>query len=175
MEIFYVKKSEFLKQVKMADLEQVSDGRQYKSREKYLEHLCGLYLVKNLAKKIYNVKNSEIEIVGGKPFFKSREMFFSVSHSENLVVVGVAKDDIGLDVEFVKPRDFKKIMTHYGFEIENPTAEEFYRFWTLHEAEIKLGRTPVSKFSIPFLQEYYLSCVSSSPMVSSFDVVNLFG
>ena len=64
MEIFYVEKSEFLKQVKMADLEQVSDGRQYKSREKYLEHLCGLYLVKNLAKKIYNVKNSEIEIVG---------------------------------------------------------------------------------------------------------------
>lgn len=173
MEIFYIDKSEFLQHFSLLELEKYSDGRKYKSQEKYLEHLCGLYLVKNIAMKIYNIKNTDIEIISDKPFFKSRELYFSVSHSKNIVAVAFSKYDIGLDVEFIKKRDFKSIMNHYNFEIENPSAREFYKFWTLHEAEIKLGQAPVSKFSIPMNDEYYLSCVSSTPLISSFEIVKL--
>ena len=62
MEIFYLKKSEFLKSVNKASLENFSDGREYSSEEKYFEHLCGLFLVKFIAKHFYEINDVEIEI-----------------------------------------------------------------------------------------------------------------
>lgn len=173
MEIFYVEKSEFIQNVSILDLEKYSDGREYQSKEKYIEHLCGLYLVKNIASKYYGVKSLEFEVLNSKPYFKNREIFFSISHSKNIVAVGFSKNDIGLDVEFKKQRDFQNIVAHYGIEISDLNADKFYRFWTLHEAEIKLGKTPMSKFSVSLNEEYYLSCVSTVPMVSSFEIVKL--
>ena len=50
MEIYYLKKDEFLKSINREELEKFSDGRKYLSEEKYLEHLCGIFLTKYVNK-----------------------------------------------------------------------------------------------------------------------------
>ena len=87
MDIFYIRKNEFLSSVDKAALEKFSDGREYNSQDKKLEHLCGLFLTKFIAKNIYDVNNLEIEICNRKPFFVSREIFFSISHSKDIILV----------------------------------------------------------------------------------------
>lgn len=170
MEIYYLKKDEFLKSINREELEKFSDGRKYLSEEKYLEHLCGLYLIKYVAKYYYDVKNPEIEYQNGKPFFKSREICFSISHSNNIVLVAFNNRNIGVDVEYMRPRDYQKIMKRYDCMDENITKEGFYRFWTLHEAEIKLGSKVKSSYSAMLEDAYMITCVSDDVLVINADI-----
>lgn len=170
MEIYYLKKDEFLKSINREELEKFSDGRKYLSEKKYLEHLCGLYLIKYVAKYYYDVKNPEIEYQNGKPFFKSREICFSISHSNNIVLVAFNNRNIGVDVEYMRPRDYQKIMKRYDCMDENITKEGFYRFWTLHEAEIKLGSKVKSSYSAMLEDAYMITCVSDDVLVTNADI-----
>ena len=167
MEIYYLKKDEFLKSVSRESLEIFSDGREYQSEDKYLEHLCGIFLTKFIAKHIYDIKNLEIEYKNGKPFFKSCEVCFSISHSNNIVLVAFNNRNIGVDVEFMLPRDYQKILNRYNVEHKNPTKIEFYRFWTLHEAEIKLNRNVRSLYSTMLEKDYLITCVSDDVLVAN--------
>lgn len=166
MDIYYLKKDEFLKSISREELEKFSDGRKYASDDKFLEHLCGIFLTKYVAKNIYNIENLEIEYNNGKPFLKSGEIYFSISHSNNIVLVAFNNRNIGIDVEYMSPRDYKKIMKRYGHMDENITKEGFYRFWTLHEAEIKLGSKVKSSYSSMLEDEYMVTCVSDDVLVT---------
>lgn len=167
MEIYYLKKDEFLNSVNKESLKTFNDNRVFSSEEKYFEHLCGLFLVKFVAKHVYNLKNMDIELKNSKPFFKSNEMYFSISHSMDIVLVGFNNANIGVDIEYMYPRNFKKIMARYNKNVVNPTKKEFYRFWTLHEAEIKLGTLSKAMFATSLENDYALSCVSDDVFVSN--------
>lgn len=173
MEIFYTEENKFLENIGFAALEKFSDGRCFGSQEKYIEHLCGIYLVKSIAKDFYNIKNPEIIKINSKPYFKNSDIKFSLSHSGNIAAAAFHTENIGLDVEKISQRNYKKIMKRYGIIRENPTAENFYKFWTLHEAEIKLGTKSVSKFVRPLPEDYMLSCVSDVPILSDFAVYRI--
>ena len=140
MDIFYIRKNEFLSSVDKAALEKFSDGREYNSQDKKLEHLCGLFLTKFIAKNIYDVNNLEIEICNRKPFFVSREIFFSISHSKDIILVAFNNYDIGVDVEYMRKCNYKAIMSRYNAVDagEEPAQKDFYKFWTMHEAQIWL-------------------------------------
>lgn len=173
MEIYYLRKSEFLKSVTRKSLETFSDGREYKSEEKYLEHLCGIFLTKFIARQIYDVKQREIEYRNGKPFFKSNEIFFSISHSNDIVLVAFNNKNIGVDVEYMCSRNYKKIMDRYEQKNSNPSRKEFYRFWTFHEAEIKLNSHVKSLFSTMLGEDYMITCVSDDILVTNFTIKQL--
>lgn len=174
MEIFYLKKSEILKSVDKISLESFSDGREYSSVEKYLEHLLGLFLTKFIAKHFYGINDLEIEIRNNKPFFKNNDLFFSVSHSKDVVLVAFNNKNIGADVEYIFERkNFKAIMERLGEKVENPTCEEFYRFWTLYEAKVKLNEDIKSLYVTKLEKDYMLSCVSADVLVSDFCVKKL--
>ena len=174
MKIFYIEKDKFLQNIDIETLEQFSDGRVYKSQEKYIEHLCGLYLVKNVAKNFYNIENPEIEIKNSKPFLKNCNLFFSISHSENIVAAAFHNKNIGFDIEKIKQRNYEEILERYDIKKDNPSLEDFYKFWTLHEAQIKLGNSYVSSFTIPFGKDYILSCVSDEVIISEFDIIKWY-
>lgn len=171
MEIFYLKKSEFLKSINRESLEYFSDGREYSSEEKYFEHLCGLFLVNFIAKSVYEIDNIEIERVGKKPFLKGRELFFSISHSKDIIAVAFNNSNVGFDIEFIQNRpNFEAIMERFGKKVDNPTLEDFYKFWTFYEAEYKLDTEVKSVFSSKIENDYMLTCVSEDPLVSTFVV-----
>ena len=52
MDIFYLKKSEFLPNIDPNSLKKFSDGRIFKSKDKEEEHLLGIFLTKFIAKYI---------------------------------------------------------------------------------------------------------------------------
>lgn len=173
MEIYYLKKEEFLNSIDINSLKKFSDNREFSSEEKYLEHLCGLFLTKFIAKQVYNIKNTEIELKNKKPYFKNNEIYFSVSHSKNIVLVGFNNANIGVDTEYMYPRNYQKIMDRYNKNIVNPTKKDFYRFWTIHEAEIKLGKHLKAMFSTNFENDYALSCVCDDVLVSNLKIKKL--
>lgn len=171
MDIFYINKSEFLKSIDKRTLEYFSDGRKYSSEEKYFEHLCGLFLVNFIAKSVYEIDNIEIVRVDKKPFLKGRELFFSISHSKDIIAVAFNNSNVGFDIEFIQNRpNFEAIMERLGKKLDNPTLEDFYKFWTFYEAEYKLDTEVKSVFSSKIENDYMLTCVSEDPLVSTFVV-----
>ncbi len=176
MDIFYLKKSEFLENIDYETLKTFSDNREFNSKEKEEEHLLGIFLTKFIAKHIYDIQNTEIEIINKKPFFKNAKLYFSISHSKDIVLVVFNNSNIGADIEYMENgKNFKLIMNRYGIKTSNPTAKEFYRFWTGHEAEIKLGNNNNIKslFSEILEDNYMLTCVSDNIFVSNFQIKKL--
>ncbi len=173
MEVFYLKKDEFLNAIEMKSLEEFSDGRAYSSEVKYEEHLCGLFLTKFVAKNIYGLKNTDIVLKGAKPIFATSKMQFSISHSNDIVLVAFNKSNIGADVEYMRQRDYKDILSRYVEVSNEPTKEEFYRFWTDYEAKIKLDQDPVASFSTVLEDNYMLTCLSDDVLVWDFSVKQL--
>lgn len=87
----------------------------------------------------------------GKPIVSRNAVFFSIAHSAESVFLVISKQEIGIDAEFKKIRNFDKL-AKFSFQIEeaneiiNEEDEEkkmqkFYECWTKKEALIKLGES----------------------------------
>ena len=131
-----------------------------KKRDK--EHKAGRYLVEYVAKNVYGIRNSEIEIIKEKPKFKYSDIKFSISHSKNIAAVCFDDSEVGFDIEYIKPRDFLSISQRMNFKLEENTLENFYKCWTKYEAEFKLGQMAIYTLSNVFLDEYIISVASGS-------------
>ena len=95
-----------------------------------------------------NVGNVSIEVKPtGKPYLAGKEnLFFNLSHSENMVMCVVADKEVGCDVE--RRTEFDRalasyVMTKqelqqiYGLDSEAEQQEMFFRLWTLKESYMK--------------------------------------
>jgi len=133
---------------KLKDFSKISEFKNLKETQ----HYAGLYVVNHVCEKIYNLKNPQIIYENNKPFIENSNIFISISHCENYVIVGFNDNNIGVDIEYNNPnRDFIKVLDRYKEELwlKNleifkflPKYEQvklFYDFWTIHEAQIKLG------------------------------------
>lgn len=78
----------------------------------------------------------------GKPFFKSSDTHFSISHSEGLWACLIGPSCCGLDVQYIKPCNYNKIAGRFFSEKETAYISEkgldaFYKIWTRREAYAK--------------------------------------
>lgn len=85
----------------------------------------------------------------GKPFIKNRDIYFSLSHSGNLLICAVSRYNIGADCQIINIKDIercKKIAARFYSSHENiflnslPEAKyinHFFKIWTKKEAYIK--------------------------------------
>ena len=107
---------------------------------------AGVLLIYALQKE--NVGNVSIEVKPtGKPYLAGKEnLFFNLSHSENMVMCVVADKEVGCDVE--RRTEFDRalasyVMTKqelqqiYGLDSEAEQQEMFFRLWTLKESYMK--------------------------------------
>lgn len=67
-----------------------------------------------------------------KPRFDSDEVFFNLSHSHGVIMLGIAPTPIGVDIEKIREFDFKSIKF-----IEAEDEEEFFEKWTERESYLK--------------------------------------
>lgn len=97
--------------------------------------VVGNALSKYALKKEFGI-NEEFEYSPpGKPYLKSNKAYFSISHSENLVICAVSDKNVGVDVQKIK-KVTTKTAEYIGADCEN-----FISLWTKKEAEIKrLGK-----------------------------------
>lgn len=103
-------------------------------------------------------KKAEAEVImrqsGGKPYFGSLDLHFSISHSENVWSVLIGPECCGLDLQYIKPCNLEKIAGRFFSAAERDfilTGEEgrtdrFFRLWTRREA---LGKFTGKGFFAP--------------------------
>lgn len=77
-----------------------------------------------------------------KPYFKDYpNIRFSISHSNDLIVLAMSNTEVGIDIEYIKPRSFENIVEKRFFpgeKAEAQTLEGFLKVWTRKEAYLKL-------------------------------------
>lgn len=172
MEIYYINTADFLKSHDTDFLRRFTDGREFKSVKRFVQYSLGRYLVKSVAKKFYSMADTEIVVENDKPKFKNGGMFFSISHSGNYVAAAFDTVACGLDIEEMKPRDFEALSARYNKDFQN--AEDFYKFWTEYEAEIKLQQKTQASYSCVFQDNFMLTAVSANPAFSQPSCISRF-
>lgn len=144
------------------------DEKQRAKRYLFEKHQLNFATCRKLLKKILarylNCSPTEINLQTdefGKPFLPG-DLRFNLSHSADYFFLGInLKNDIGVDIEQIKPRDFLGLAKHSFSEIEEQSvvlADEaeracvFYKIWCQKEAFIKFEgrglRYPLKEFSV---------------------------
>ena len=135
--------------------------KDFTNLKKQKEHCLSYLMTDRILKNVYNIENREIKFVNGKPLLKTREKFFSISHSGDYLVIAFSDSDCGVDIEKMKDRDFVSISERMKFNADS--LEEFYLEWTKYEAEYKLGSTGKYKsIKQTFLNDYAITAVSEN-------------
>lgn len=165
MDIFFLKKSEILKSVSKFDTV-------FKSEKRNIEYQIGRYLTKYIGKVFYELFDVDIIVTDKKPVFKNSKMCFSISHSDEYVVVAFSEKEIGLDIEKYKERNLEKFSKY--FKRDFGTQEEFYKYWTSFEAKYKSKLKNEFCSSFRF-RNYYLSISSleEHENISFYELYNL--
>lgn len=101
----------------------------------------------NLASSIEFRVSRSLKIYFDKQYknIKNTPLYSSLSHSKNHAILAISHKPVGVDLEFIKDRDFKAHMDFCFSNKQRAKVEkskepliEFYRIWTLKEARIKL-------------------------------------
>ena len=159
-----------------------SEGRDFKSEKRMRQFCLGRFLIKHVLSSVYGVESPEIALKNKKPYLVDGDVYFSLSHSKNIVMAAFAPFEVGLDIEFMRGRDFEAIYRYLKRRTddgEKPDTETFYRFWTKYEAEIKLQKEPVSWFCTRFFDNFMLSVcaaedVDVTPEIAKIQASDLF-
>lgn len=122
---------------------------------KNLQHKFGNFLVKKIAREVYNLDNTEITIKNKKPHFVHSDLQFSISHCENIILTAFDANPVGIDIEKIKPRNFEKLAKRYN--LKNCKPETFYTFWTKYEAETKLQVQAKNIITKKFANDFILT------------------
>lgn len=116
-----------------------------------------LYLEENitskelLTKALKDAHITNIDIVyneHGKPYLKSSELYFNISHDKNMIVLVTSDKEIGVDLEYLtyKPSVVNKYFTPREQEIIKKSKNKEYDFtkiWVMKEAYVKMLGTGI--------------------------------
>lgn len=115
-------------------------------KEDKVRSLLGYMMLKKILE--YDQYSNAISFTKyGKPFIRDQEYFhFNISHSRNWVVLAVSKEEVGVDVEYVKPvclETMEGALTKKEYEklksLSNHEAiKYFYMIWTIKESYLKM-------------------------------------
>lgn len=119
------------------------------------EQLGSSILLNDILENNYFLDPKEIEYIyneSGKPYLKDKNLYFSLSHSNGIVALTVSKEEVGLDIELIKPVKealAKRIMTTEEYNIYNSLDKNkkityFYEVWTSKEAYVKKIGTSIT-------------------------------
>lgn len=102
--------------------------------------VVGNALSKYAIKKVFGIPVLKQEICyekNGKPYLKGyNNIYFSISHSHNIVVCAVSDREVGIDMERIRKTDYKATKFFVN-DAENITREEYFLLWTKKEAKLK--------------------------------------
>ena len=129
------------------------------------EHSFTYLMLDRVLREFYKISNREIVFEGKKPVLKSKEKFFSLSHSKGYVALVFSDYTCGIDIEQNQKRDYEKIAKRMNLACNS--LETFYTAWTEYEACYKLGGTPATVWNT-VLDGYTLTAVSSEKEVVNF-------
>ena len=156
MEIFLIKISAY---DNLSESDLISYKKREISNEKRLrEHCLAYYLLDKILEEKYLIEDRTIDFIGKKPVLKNGGKYFSISHSKDYIVLAISDYNCGIDIEYQKERkNYLDIAKRMNFSCK--TIDEFYKEWTMFEANYKLGED--IKLSESFEHENYSISVTS--------------
>lgn len=88
----------------------------------------------------------------GKPFLKSKQFQYNISNSYDLVILAVSDQEVGVDIEKLRPFTYKRItraftdneLNYLSNLDESVEGDETLKLWTIKEAALKLVGTGLS-------------------------------
>jgi 4'-phosphopantetheinyl transferase len=151
------------------DLEKKRKIEKFVHKKDKIRTLIGEILIRTIICEDLSISNRNITFKKnkyGKPYLIGYHNFqFNISHSEDYVVCAIDNKPIGIDIEKIKPIEYKEIaqsffsMSEFGYIVKedlNNQVKKFYEMWTLKESYIKCTgqglSIPLNSFSIVFNQ-----------------------
>lgn len=179
IKIFFIDKRKWINNVNPDSLKYFLENRTFKSQKRLEEFCLGRFLLKYVLKNYYNINTPQITIENNKPKLESNKIFFSISHSKDIVLVALFNKNIGVDVEQLKDRDYARLFEYYKIKPKKINKISFYKFWTEYEAKIKLQDNAKSICTMKFLNDYMLSlaisdssCGDISKMLNIYELIS---
>lgn len=127
-------------------LEEQQRAAHFFSRQRKNTYVCSRLLLQYKLKE-HGFLLSDCEAgQNGKPYIRgSTDIYFNLSHSNGLVLLGWSDKEIGVDLELMRktlPKRLERILTPEEIAfISNQAAEQkietFFRLWTMKEAFVK--------------------------------------
>ncbi len=117
--------------------------RKLKIPQKQKAKIVADNLCRNAISDFCGIANDKIEFgisKNGKPYAKSLDIHFNISHSGDMVVCAVSDKEIGIDIEKIReinPRASEKFACKKEIEYINSHKNGFFEIWTLKEAYFK--------------------------------------
>lgn len=98
-------------------------------------------LINTISKEcVFDIKYNKY----GKPYLsQNQNLYFNISNSNKKVCIGISDRPIGIDLEYIKPRNLKAMMKFLNASelqyINSSISAEyaFYEIWTIKEAYLK--------------------------------------
>ena len=107
---------------------------------------CGVELLLIKSLKDIGIEDPIFKLdKNNKPYISNYpNIYFNLSHSENMIACGISDSQIGVDIEYNDPNIDLNLAKHYFFNKEynsiinskNPT-DEFFKYWVLKESYMK--------------------------------------
>ena len=128
----------------------------HKTASGFQSTLLGELLSRKIISRRISIPTREIEFrktLKGKPFLENHPILFNISHSGDWVVLAVAETDVGIDIEKIRPVNYR-VAKRFFSSRENSLLETlegteklnlFFDYWTLKESYLKLLGTGLTK------------------------------
>lgn len=163
MEIYFIDTETFLKTFGEEGNKLLSGflgEMEFRSEKRRKEYCFGRFLLHYVLRNRYGIDNPEIVVEDKKPRIQDSSVHFSLSHSKNIVLAAFDDAPVGVDIEFMKARDFKSILAYFKIDPKVKSKEGFYNFWTEYEAKIKLQTETASFYTTKFADDFMLTVCS---------------
>lgn len=116
------------------------------------QHEISHKLLEDMLFENYGIKNPQFEYGEyRKPFLSDyKNIFFSISHCNKAVCVGISDENIGIDIEIIKKHSenvVKRVFTEKeASELAKSTEKDklFFQLWTLKESVVKFDGKGIS-------------------------------
>lgn len=117
----------------------------YRNEEKRIISNKAWSLLFDILRENYNIFLEEKDIIFneyGKPYIKSKNLYFNISHSKNAIAIIVGDKECGIDIEYIdNKRNIEKLAYTFFDNEEQKTINNdidlFYKIWTKKEAYYK--------------------------------------
>lgn len=169
--------SEYEKWFSLMTKEKQERVSKYKDIERRKCSVAGEKLIKEYIGNALNIAPEELEFladVNGKPYIKSCEIHFNISHCENILAYAFSDEEIGIDIERIRPISLNILKRFFSEEEQEyvlghtPSPEDynkceneeilerFYKIFTLKEAICKKSGIGIKGIqdtdTLPFLE-----------------------
>lgn len=149
---------EYEKRFSLMEEEKQERVKRYKDATRRKCSVAGELLVKDYIGKALNIAPENLKILAdenGKPYIPDCPVHFNISHCENMLAVAFSDEEIGIDIERIRPISLNILKRFFSEEEQEyvlghkPTQddfqrcenedilERFYRIFTLKEAICK--------------------------------------